>query len=126
MAWPHWTAFFGVIADGDHKVKNDVLVHVPRLGFDSGDINVERLSQDALGKVVDVRTWICAGAIRLKAAFAEFADQVLTENAAGAVPRAEEKNFQRWGCHGELRLGGLAWQTDIVKASLYENGELKK
>jgi len=91
LAWPHWTAFFGVIADGDHKVKSDVLVHVPRLGLDSGDINFERLSQNALCKVVDVRTWICTGAIRLKAAFAKFADQVLAENATGAVSGAENR-----------------------------------
>ena len=94
LAWPHWTGFFGVIADGDHKVENDVLVHVPRLGFDSGDINFERLSQHTLRKGVDVRTWICAGAVRLKAVFAEFADQVLTENAAGAVSGAEKQDFE--------------------------------
>jgi hypothetical protein len=67
---------------------------------------------------IDGRLRIYTGTVGGKFPFTEFSNKILRENAAGAVSRAEEKNFQRWGCHGELRLSGLAWQTDIAKASL--------
>jgi hypothetical protein len=67
---------------------------------------------------IDGRLRLYTGTVGGKFSFTEFANKILRENAAGAVPRAEEKNFQRWGCHGELRLSRLALQTDIAKASL--------
>ncbi len=116
---------YGVLRTDNDEIEGYVFEFLPRLRASIGGVDLIQLLEYAEHVRIDARLRLYTGTVGGKFPFTEFANKILRENAAGAVPRAEEKNFQRWGCHGELRLGGLAWQTDIVKASLYENGELK-
>ena len=87
---PYRTRFLGVIADGDHKIKNDILVHVPRLRPGIRSIDFKGLLQYPQGIGVDLWTWIRAGAVGFETTFVEFSNEILAENAASAVAGTKE------------------------------------
>jgi hypothetical protein len=84
------TRFLGLIANRNNDIEPEIFKLAP--GFAAGRVRFYfvLISQNFDGERIDFARWITAGAVRFKAVWANFPNQIFSKNAPSGVAGAEK------------------------------------